>query len=359
MKSCIVATIAATLVLVAGSGRLAIAGDKPVSVSALKSYTNCDDNGKPKNPKLKIAFAQTDLHTPWRVAELKHFQLWAKKLCVPDFIFNEAGEDVSKQLSNVSDLLAQKPDVLLLDPIADQPLVPAIDMAKKAGVPMIDIDRKLSVGPGPNTYLSVISADNYTVGLSAAKAWIEKLKKTQKTDSPKANLVIIMGGVGQDPANERDRGVQDAIKPYPNIKILDIQSGNWTREGGRKVMQAYLQRFAPGELQGVYAASDESMIGARQAIEAANRKDLDGAFFSSDGQLQGLEAVADGFDVASSQFPPLYGEASLQAAIAVTQGVKLARTYWLDLKTFTCLTEAACNETKEYIAQLKATGMQF
>jgi ABC-type sugar transport system substrate-binding protein len=101
------------------------------------------------------------------------------------------------------------------------------------------------------------------------------------------------------------------------------------------------------------------MVGARQALQAANRKDLDGWFFSSDGQLQGLEAVVEGFDVASSQFSPLYGEAGLQSAIAVTQGAKLAPYYWLDLKTFTCLTDDECNKTKEYIAQLKATGMQF
>ena len=155
--------VAAIALLACCGGRVALADDKPTSVSALKNYTNCDDDGNPKNPKLKIAFAQTDLNTPWRVAELKHFQLWAKKLCVTNFIWNEAAEDVSKEISNVADLLAQKPDVLLLDPIADQPLVPVIEMAKKAGVPMIDIDRRLSVGPGPDTYLSVINADNYTV----------------------------------------------------------------------------------------------------------------------------------------------------------------------------------------------------
>ena len=359
MRTTLTAGVAVALLLGAAAPRAARAEDKPVSVTTLKQYTNCDDNGDAKNPNLKIAFAQTDLNTPWRVTELKDFQLWAKKLCVPHFIWNEADEDVSKQLSNVADLLAQKPDVLLLDPIADQPLVPAIQMARKAGVPMIDIDRKLSVGPGPDTYLSVINADNYNAGRAAAEAWIAKLKQEQKTDSPKGNLLIIMGGVGQDPANERNRGVKDAIKPYPGIKILDIQSGDWTREGGRRVMQAFLQRFKPGQIQGVYAASDESMIGARQAIEAANRKDLDGTFFSSDGQLQGLEAVAEGFDVASSQFPPLYGEASLQAAIAVTQGVKLAPHYWLTQNTFTCLTKADCDATKEYIAKLKATGLQF
>ena len=332
---------------------------EPASVAALASFTNCDDDGNPKNPNLKIAFSQTDLATPWRVAELRNFQLYAKKLCVPHFIWNEAGEDVSKQLSNVANLVAQKPDVLILDPIADQPLVPAIDIARKARVKMINIDRRLSVGPGPSTYASVITADNYLTGRSAAEAWVAKLRKVQRTDQPKAGLLIIMGGVGQDPANERNRGVKDAIAPFPGIRILDVQSGDWTREGGRKVMQAYLQRFPSGMVQGVYCASDEEMIGARQALEAAHRTDLDGAFFSSDGQLQGLQAVATGFDVADSQFSPLYGEPSLRAAISLSQGKMLVPAYRLDLKTFSCSDADACNRTKEYVAQLEATGMQF
>lgn len=344
----------------AGSKNVYTKGLKPVSSAVLAKFTNCDANGNPKNADLKIAFAQTDLNTPWRVAEINDFKLWAKKLCVPHLIWNQANEDVAKELSNVSDLLAQKPNVLLLDPEASQPLVPAIAMAKKAGVPMVVVDRKLPVVPGPDTYAAVISADNFRVGYASAEAWVEKLKKVQKTDSPKGNLALISGGVGQEPAIERDRGVEAAIKPYPGIKIVANQSGDWTRAGGRKVMESYLQRFTPGQLQGVFAASDETMVGARQALEAAHRTDLDGWFFTGDGQLQGIEAVADGFDVATTQFPPLYGEASLQAAIALSQGVTLPGRYFqLPQKTFTCLTEEACAKTKGYLAMLKATGRQF
>ncbi|MGH7117770.1 MAG: substrate-binding domain-containing protein, partial [Acetobacteraceae bacterium] len=305
-------------------------------------------------------FAQTDLNTPWRVAEINDYKFWVKKLCVPHFIWNQANEDVAKELSNVSDLLAQKPNVLLLDPEASQPLVPAIAMAKKAAVPMVVIDRKLPVTPGPDTYAAVISADNFRVGYASAEAWIEKLKKVQKTDSPKGNLAIISGGVGQEPAIERDKGVETAIKPYPGIKIVANQSGDWTRAGGRKVMESYLQRFRPGQLQGVFAASDETMVGARQALEAAHRTDLDGWFFTGDGQLQGIQAVAEGFNVATTQFPPLYGEAGLQAAIALSQGATLPGRYFqLPQKTFTCLTADACAKTKAYLAMLQATGRQF
>lgn len=335
-------------------------GLKPISASVLAKYTNCDANGNPKNPNLKIAFAQTDLNTPWRVAEINDFKLWVKKLCVPHFIWNQANEDVAKELSNVSDLLAQKPDVLLLDPEASQPLVPAIAMARKAGVPMVVVDRKLPVVPGPDTYAAVISADNFQVGYASTQAWINKLKTVQKTDNPKADLAIISGGVGQEPAIERDNGVEAAIKPYPGIKIVANQSGDWTREGGRTVMEAYLQRFTPGQLQGVFAASDETMVGARQALQAAHRTDLDGWFFTGDGQLQGIQMVAGGFDVATTQFPPLYGAASLQAAIALSQGAKLPGRYFqLPQKTFTCLTAESCAATKAYLAMLEATERQF
>lgn len=335
-------------------------GLTPTPASVLAKYTNCDANGNPKNPNLKIAFAETDLNVPWRVAQANDFKFWAKKLCVPHFIWNNANDDVGKELGNVSDLLAQKPDVLVLDPVASQPLVPAIGMAKKAGVTMIIIDRKLPVLPGPDTYPAVIASNDFRVGYASAEAWVEKLKQVQKTNSPKANLALISGGIGQEPAIERDKGVEAAIKPYPGIKIVANQSGNWTREGGRKVMEAYLQRFAPGQLQGVFAASDETMIGARQALEAAHRTDLDGWFFDGDGQMQGIQAVVDGFVVATTQFPPLYGAASLQTAIALSQGVKLPAAYFvLPQKTFTCITADECAKTKAYLAMLKATNRLF
>ncbi|MGH7120335.1 MAG: substrate-binding domain-containing protein, partial [Acetobacteraceae bacterium] len=343
-----------------GPANMYTKGLTPISTSVLAKYTNCDADGKPKNPDLKIAFAQTDIGVPWRVTQTNSFKFWVKKLCVPHFIWNQANADPAKELTNVSDLLAQKPNVLVLDPVASQPLVPAIEMAKKAGVTMIVIDRKLPVLPGPDTYPALIASDDFRVGYASAEAWIEKLKKVQKTDNPKANLALISGNVGSSPAIERDKGVEAAIKPYPGIKIVADQSGDWTLPGGRKVMESYVQRFAPGQLQGVFAASDETMLGARQALEAAHRTDLDGWFFDGDGQLQGIQAVADGFVVATTQFPPLYGEPSVQAAIALSQGVTLPGRYFqLPQKTFTCLTAEACAKTKAYIAMLEATGRLF
>jgi ribose transport system substrate-binding protein len=332
----------------------------PQSVSVLQKYTNADASGNPINSKLTIAFAQTDLNTPWRVSEMEHFKFWAQKLGIPHFIWNQANESVSTELSNVADLLAQKPDVLIVDPEASKPLTPVVQMAQKAGVPLVVADRALDVAPGVGTYQVFIGADQYKIGYQSTVWWIKKLQKVQGTDSPTANLVILEGGVGQDPAIERHNGVADAIKPYPKIKIVASQSGDWTRDGGRKVMQAWIQRFAPGQILGCFAASDEMMLGAQEALKAAQRTDLDGWFFTGDGQLEGLQAIIDGTNVADTQNPPFYGEASLRAAIAISQGVKFhAQTFVLDNETFTNMTPEELDKTKAYVAKIKLAGLSF
>jgi ABC-type sugar transport system substrate-binding protein len=340
----------------------AFAQDKPMSVSVLEKYTNLDGSGNPINKNLKIAFAQTDLNTPWRVSEMENFKFWAKKLGVNNFIFNDANEQVSKQLSNVADLLAQKPDVIIVDPMATEPLTPVVEMAQKAGIPLIVVDRALSVGPGAGSgiYKAFIGANQFVIGYQSTLAWIAKLKTAQKTKNPKGGLVILAGGVGQQPAIERTNGIKAAIKDYPGLTILAEQSGDWTRDGGLKVMQSYIQRFPAGKVQGCFAASDEMMLGALQALKAANRKDLNGWFFTGDGQLEGLQAIIDGINIADTQNPPFYGQSSLEAAIATSQGVKLpSQNFELVNETFSSLTADDMAKTKAYLAQITLQGLQF
>lgn len=356
-------TLVIMVLLVVGmTGFVFAQGTTPVSVSVLEQYTNIDSSGKLINPNLKIAFAQTDLNTPWRVAEMENFKFWAKKLGVNNFIWNEANESPIKQLANVQDLLAQKPDVIIVDPYATEPLTPVVDMAKKAGIPLIVVDRAINAKPGDGggIYKLFIGANQFVIGYQSTLCWVEKLKKVQGTNSPKANLAILAGGVGQQPAIERNNGVEAVIKSYPGIKIVANQSGDWTREGGRNVMQTYIQRFPAGTLQGVFAASDEMMIGALQALQAANRTDLNGWFFTGDGQLEGLKLIIDGINIADTQNPPFYGKPSLQAAIAITQGVKLsANTFELENETFSNITPDGLARTKAYVAQISLQGLNF
>lgn len=291
------------------------------------------------------------------------YTLWSKKLCVPHFASLNGQNSVRAQLSNVSALIARKPDILILDPIETKPLTPVIAEATKAGIPVVVVDRALDVGPGTGTYQVFIGANQFKIGYQSAQVWVDWLKREQKTDQPKGNIVLLAGGVGQAPAIERNQRVEAATKAYPGIKIVGRQSADWTKQGGLTVMQSYLQRFPSGQIQGVFAAADESYLGARQAIESAGRtSDFAGKrkFFDGDGQLEGIEGVVDGWPAATSQNPPFYGRPALEAAIAISQGHKFhGETFVTPNRTFDYLTKANCDAAKAYIAQEKLKGLDF
>jgi ABC-type sugar transport system substrate-binding protein len=331
----------------------------PKTVADLSKFTNLDSSGKPIKPNFTVAFSENDLNSPWRVAEMSNFKTYAQKLGVK-LIWNQANESVSTQLSNVQDLIAKKPDVLIVDPEATAPLTPVINMASSAHIPLIVIDRALSKKPGEGTYQLFIGADQRIIGYQSAQWFVKKLMKAQNTNNPKGNVAIIEGGVGQDPTTERNQGVEDALKPYPGIKIVATESGDWTLQGGRQVMQGYIQKYPKGTLQGVFAASDEMMLGALEALQAANRTDLNGWFFTGDGQLEGLEQVVNGVDIADTQNPPFYGQPALEAAIAISQGVNFnGSTLNIPNKTFTNMTPDELQKTKAYIAQAQGAHSDF
>jgi ABC-type sugar transport system substrate-binding protein len=331
----------------------------PKTVADLSKFTNLDSSGKPIKPNFTVAFAETDLNSPWRVSEMSDFKTYAQKLGVK-LIWNQANESVSTELSNVQDLIAKKPDVLIVDPEATAPLTPVINMASSAHIPLIVVDRGLSKQPGEGTYQLFIGADQKVIGYQSAEWWIKKLQQQQHTQSPKANLAIIEGGVGQDPTTERNQGVMDAIKPYPGIKVVATESGDWTLQGGRQVMQGYIQKYPKGTLQGVFAASDEMMLGALEALQAANRTDLNGWFFTGDGQLEGLEQIVNGVDIADTQNPPFYGQSGLEAAIAISQGVNFnGATINLPNETFTNMTPSESQKTKDYVSKAKSANSDF
>ncbi len=331
----------------------------PKTIADLAKFTNLDSSGKPIKANFTVAFSENDLNSPWRVAEMDNFKTWAKKLGV-NLIWNQANESVATQLSNVQDLLARKPDVLIVDPEATKPITPVINMAASAHIPLIVVDRALDKAPGGGTYQLFIGADQFKIGYQSAQWWVKKLMKAQNTNNPKGNVAIIEGGVGQDPTIERNNGVLAALKPYPNLKVVATQSGDWTLQGGRQVMEGYIQKYPAGSVQGVFCASDEMMLGALEALQAANRTDLNGWFFSGDGQLEGLQQVISGVDVADTQNPPFYGQAALEAAIAISQGVNFnGATINLDNLTFTNMTPEELQKTKDYVSKVQGAHSDF
>ncbi|MBN9010998.1 MAG: substrate-binding domain-containing protein, partial [Rhizobiales bacterium] len=216
-------------------------------------------------------------------------------------------------------LLAQKPDMLILSPNQSVPLDPVIDMATKANVPLMVIDRSLERKPPTGTYVLNITQNYAISGMTMAYYALEHLK--QKHGAYKGNIVEIQGELGSSPNTDMWVGIREVLKHYPDVKILSTEEGKWSNDGGRRVMQGFLQRFSDDEMDVIFTYADAEGLGAIQAIKAAGRESLlDGRIASKDGDVAFIQYVLDGKAMMSTECPPYYGAFAIPEAIQYLNG---------------------------------------
>jgi ribose transport system substrate-binding protein len=243
------------LCLVAG---LLIAG--LALVGCKKGGSQTDD----QSGKMTIAFSQMEMNNAWRVAETKSIQDEAQARGIT-LIYTDAQGDTAKQVSDVEDIIAKKPDVILLAPREYEGLAPALAAAKKANVPVILIDRD-AAGTAGVDYKALISADFIWEGQQCAQVLVSRFGTTQPV-----NVVQITGTPGSSVAIDRQKGFEDELAKYPNFKIISTQNGEFTRSIAQKAMENIIQSQG-SNINAVYGHDDECAIGAIQALKAAGMK---------------------------------------------------------------------------------------
>lgn len=269
-----------------------------------------------QKPQYKVGFAQTESNNPWRIAETKSMKD-AANTCHWDLVYTDAASSAAKQVADVESMIAQKVDLIVLAPREEKPLIPAVMKAKRAGIPVILIDRNVdqNVAKAGRDYVTFIGSDFVDQGRRAAD-WLAK------ATNGKATIVELEGTTGSSPANDRKKGFDDEIKKHPGMKIVASQSGDFARDKGRQVMQTLLQ--AHPDVTAVYAHNDEMAIGAIAALEAAGKKPgKDVTVVSIDGTADALKAIAAGTMGATVQSSPFFGPITCETMKRYAKGEKI------------------------------------
>ena len=216
-----------------------------------------------KKDKYKVGFAQTESNNPWRLAQTASMKAEAEKRGW-QLVYTDAAGSAAKQVADVRSMIAQNVDVILLAPREEKPLIPAVMEAKKAGIPLLLIDRNVdqSLAKGGEDYVAFIGSDFVKEGMQAAEA-------LTKAVGGNAKIIELQGTVGSSPANDRMKGFADYIKDHPGMQIIASQSGDFARDKGRQVFETLYQ--AHPEATALYSHNDEMTMGAIAAMEAAGK----------------------------------------------------------------------------------------
>ena len=270
-----------------------------------------------KKDTYKVGFAQTESNNPWRLAQTASMQEEAKKRgCT--LVYTDAAGSASKQVADVNSMIAQEVDFIFLAPREEKPLIPAVMGAKKAGIPVLLIDRSVdpSLAKAGQDYLAFVGSNFIQEGQRVAD-WTIK-----KTDG-KGKIIELEGTTGSSPANDRKKGFDDAIKANaPGVVILASQSGDFARDKGRQVAETLLQAHPDATI--VYAHNDEMALGAIAAIEAAGKapgKDI--LVVSIDGEKDAVQAIIDGKLGATCECSPRFGPKAFDIMYQYAAGEKI------------------------------------
>ena len=289
---------------------------------------------------LKVGFAQTGAESVWRTANTASMKAEAEKRHV-DFKFADGEGKQENQIRAIRSFIAQGVDAIILAPIVETGWDPVLREARAAHIPVLITDRTIKT-EDEGLYSAFLGSDFYEEGKMAAD-WLAAHVK-----GGAARIVELQGTPGSAPANERRRAFGDAIKAYPGLKIIDSQSGDFRRAGGKEVMEALLKKHGH-DIDVVYAHNDDMALGAIQAIEEAGLKPgKDILVVSIDGVKEALQAIIDGKINCSVECNPEFGPRAFDTVSKLVTGEPVPKKIYNKDQLFDSSNTAASIGSRTY-----------
>jgi ABC-type sugar transport system substrate-binding protein len=310
MKLSKVLGLVAPLALVAAV--LAACGGTPAATSAPAEETEAAGGGKKTYADMTLCYPQLGAESDWRTANTASIKQTAEELGFK-LVFSDAQQKQENQISAMRACIQQGVDVIALPPVVEDGWDAVLTEAKDAGIPVIIVDR--SVSADESLYAAHIGSDMVLEGKKAAEEMNKLLPDGGK-------IVELSGTTGSGAAVGRAKGFREALNA--NIEIIDSQTGNFTTEEGKPVMEALLKKHE-GQIQGAFIHNDNMAIGAVEAMKAAGVKPGDIKIVSVDGTRGGFQLMIDGWVQADVECNPLLGPQVAEMALKLINGETVER----------------------------------
>ncbi|HWP40021.1 MAG TPA: ABC transporter substrate-binding protein [Tepidisphaeraceae bacterium] len=266
--------------------------------------------------KLVVGFSQIGAESAWRTANTRSIREEAEKRGI-DLRFSDAQQKQENQIKALRSFIAQRVDVIMFSPVIETGWGPVMQEIRAAGIPVIVADRRPDVDE--SMYVTFIGSDFVEEGRRAAE-WLAGRMNGQ------ANIAELQGTTGSAPANDRAKGFREVLERYPGMKIIKSQTGDFTRSGGKEVMEAFLKSPEGPQINALFAHNDDMALGAIQAIEEVGRKPgQDIIIVSIDGVKGAFEAMVAGKLNCTVECNPLIGPQLFDAVEKLMRGEPLPK----------------------------------
>ena len=298
----------------------AVAATVSIGLAACTSTTGGTGGQQKPIAKEDIVLVASVINTtnPYMASMIQGAQALSAKLGVPLKIVDSQGSSQT-EISQIQSILAQgKKAVVMVNTVASSDAPPIVNAVKAAGGYVTiwwnkpDNLEPWTVG---NNFVAFQKYSGVDSGRCNGKSIGDAL------GAAGGGVVMLPGVQDSTTSQTRVAGFKDALKAYPNVKVLEERPANWDQQKGFAETQTMLAKYGD-QVKGIWAADDAMMLGAIEAVKQANRSDIK---FASDGIYPPtIDYIKQGVPIVGETFHRGYMAASIglyTAYLAATGGL--------------------------------------
>ena len=230
-----------------------VAGPIVVILGLATIFSQRWDADKPKIG-LAVANLQADFFNQIKQSVTKEAAKQGVEVVVAD-----ARGDAATQVNQIEDFVTKKVDAIVYIPAGATAAGVPVKDAKRAGIPIIAVDRNPPDEP----------ADSFIASNSVASAR-ELGNYVAKKTGGEGEVAILQGQIGTTPENDRNNGFQQALSKNPGLQVVAKQPADWDQDKGFNIAQNMLQ--AHPDISVFFGRADAMALGAAQAVRVGNVK---------------------------------------------------------------------------------------
>jgi ribose transport system substrate-binding protein len=236
---------------------------QPTATTAQAATTSAATTGTSagtiKQPPYVIGVSNVSVANSFRVQMIEEIKYAGKQRpdMIKDVIVTDAGGDANKQISDIEDLTTRKVDALLVAPASDTALTPAVEQAIAAGIPVVVFNSDLK-----SDKVVARAFPPYHEWARITTDWLGKAM------NGKGSVIALRGIAGLAAEADEWAGVQEALKNYPDIKMVCTEYADWAFDKAKTAVANCLANHP--EVDGVLSIGDAMTWAAAESLKDAN-----------------------------------------------------------------------------------------
>lgn len=258
-----------------------------------------------------VGFAQDNMSNDWRAAQVNEMKQALANYPHIRFIHTDAHGSSARQIFDMERLADQGADVIVTSPRDVRAMTPAVAAIHRRGIPVVLLTRRIL----SENFTTFIGADDRQIAAEAAREMAKRL-------GGKGRIVMLRGVPTATTAMARREGFLEALKAFPQLKVVAEPVANYNRVDAIRAMEKLLAEGVA--FDAIYAHSDSMAAGARIALKRANVDVKKLVIIGIDYINEAREAIRAGEQSVSFTYPTA-GRQGAEAVVKILQGKKLAK----------------------------------